>query len=499
MFLYRVSCVGIRRRATKCDHIYRFVSSRSDEKMRDEEKTKTRERTRRPTANASPVPEDPLSRLFGIATLGANIAMNIANDAAKSAVSPSTSSKSSSWFLSETNTTLLANELCRLRGAALKVGQILSLQDEETIPEPLAEVLKKVRTHANVMPESQLRNCLERNLGDEWRDRFDAFENEPVAAASIGQVHRGVTRDGREVCVKVQYPGVARSIVADMNALEKLLVFGGIVPRGLFLDRIIRTAKEELAAECDYEAEASFQRRFRDLIHRTHRERFPDVVVPDVVDELSTSEVITMDWMNGVPIDETCELSQDVRNSIASRLLRLTVHELFEWHVVQSDPNWSNFLYDEATDKVVLLDFGASRSYPTEFMDEYFNLVWACANADEDEILRWSKRLGFLCGRESDQMVQAHLSMALVMGEPFRSDTPYDFKASNYQARLSEHAGTFTRERLMPPPTEVYTLHRKLFGTINACVKIGASIPCRGELEGAWSRRGGGMSKAECP
>lgn len=80
-------------------------------------------------------------------------------------------------------------------------------------------------------------------------------------------------------------------------------------------------------------------------------------------------------------------------------------------------------------------------------------------------------------------MTEAHVSMALVMGEPFLKNEPYDFEKSNYQNRLAEHASTFTRERLMPPPTEVYTLHRKLFGTINACVKIGAKIPCRHELE----------------
>ena len=430
------------------------------------------------------VPEDPLSRILGIASLGANIALNVASNAAQQAMSNSSNNSKNDLLFSPENTELLASELCRLRGAALKVGQILSLQDENSIPEPLQRVLKQVRTHANVMPREQLETCLERNLGSNWKEKFKYFEAEPMAAASIGQVHRAVVtqEDGEDmdVCVKVQYPGVARSIVSDMKSLERLLVFSGMIPKGLFLDRVLKTARRELVAECDYLAEANHQRTFRDLIDS---DKFRGVRVPAVIDELSTKEILTMQFVQGVPIDETASLSQDVRNSIASRLLRLTVNELFVWHHVQSDPNWSNFLYDENNDELSLLDFGASRTYPDSFMQDYLGLVWACANADREGILSTSRKLGFLCGRESRAMTEAHVSMALVMGEPFLKNEPYDFEKSNYQSRLAEHASTFTRERLMPPPTEVYTLHRKLFGTINACVKIGAKIPCRHELE----------------
>ena len=314
------------------------------------------------------------------------------------------------------------------------------------------------------MPRQQLETCLERNLGSNWKEKFKYFEAEPMAAASIGQVHRAVVTqengEDMDVCVKVQYPGVARSIVSDMKSLERLLVFSGMIPKGLFLDRVLKTARRELVAECDYLAEANHQRTFRDLIDS---DKFRGVRVPAVMDELSTKEILTMEFVEGVPIDEAASLSQDVRNSIASRLLRLTVHELFVWHHVQSDPNWSNFLYDESSDELSLLDFGASRTYPDSFMQDYLGLVWACANEDREGILSTSRKLGFLCGRESRAMTEAHVSMALVMGEPFLKNEPYDFEKSNYQNRLAEHASTFTRERLMPPPTEVYTLHRKLF------------------------------------
>jgi aarF domain-containing kinase len=470
----------------------RYLSTSSSSSSSDSEKRRRRQH------REAPVPEDPLSRMLGIASVGVNIALNVAQQAAKQALDNSNNKDNTSLLFSTQNTELLASELCRLRGAALKVGQILSLQDEHSIPEPLQKVLKQVRTHANVMPKDQLEKCLKRNLGADWKDKFKYFETEPMAAASIGQVHRALisTNEGDEedVCVKVQYPGVARSIVADMRSLERLLVFSGMIPKGLFLDRVLKTARQELSAECDYIEEAKHQRSFRDLILQDSN-NFRGVCVPKIVDELSTKEVLTMEWVRGVPIDETVSLSQDVRNSIASRLLRLTVNELFVWHRVQSDPNWSNFLYDEENDELNLLDFGASRTYPDAFMRDYLGLVWACANADRDAILSWSRKLGFLCGRESRAMTEAHISMALVMGEPFLKNEPYDFERSNYQTRLAEHASTFTRERLMPPPTEVYTLHRKLFGTINACVKIGARIPCRHELENVFvSSYDGGCS-----
>ena len=372
-----------------------------------------------------------------------------------------------------------------MRGAALKIGQMLSLSDESMIPPQIAKVLERVRTQADVMPRRQLERQMAAELGAGWREKLggERFEDAPVAAASIGQVHRGeVVRasDGARVAVavKVQYPGVAESITSDLNNLRTLLTVANFLPPGLYLDSLIDVAREELSGECDYVREAEAQERFRALVGAD-----PSFEVAAVVREASTRRVLTTTWVRGAPIDQVAALPQAVRDSIARRLLKLTLRELFEWRFMQTDPNWGNFLYDAERDVVGLLDFGASRAFAKPFVDDYLRLVWAAANDDRDTIRDVSVRLGFLTGLESKAMLHAHVESGLVVGEPFRTHAPFDFQGSGITQRVGQHGETFARERLTPPPPEVYSLHRKLAGAFLICIRMGAKIECRDMLE----------------
>jgi aarF domain-containing kinase len=233
----------------------------------------------------------------------------------------------------------LAEGLCRMRGAGLKLGQMLSLADESILPPAVAAALERVRTQADVMPPRQLESVMTAELGKTWRALLggDGFEIAPVAAASIGQVHRAKLPDGRVAAVKIQYPGVADSIHSDLGNLRRLLLFGDFLPKGLYLDNIIAVAREELSAECDYEREATSQERFRVLLAGDAA-----ITVPAVVRELSTRRVLVTEWLEGMPIDQVVAagLPQEVRDHIARTLLRLTLKELFVWRFMQTDPNW---------------------------------------------------------------------------------------------------------------------------------------------------------------
>jgi aarF domain-containing kinase len=154
-----------------------------------------------------------------------------------------------------------------MRGAALKLGQMISFQDIKMLPPAIHDVLQRVQDSADYMPASQRNQVLTSNLGENWRDLFESFEDVPIAAASIGQVHKAVLKStGQEVAVKVQYPGVANSIDSDLNNLSILLTASRLLPKGLFLDRTIANARTELGWECDYTREAECQTRFRDLL-----------------------------------------------------------------------------------------------------------------------------------------------------------------------------------------------------------------------------------------
>jgi aarF domain-containing kinase len=132
---------------------------------------------------------------------------------------------------------------------------------------------------------------------------------------------------------------------------------------------------------------------------------------------------------------------------------------------------------------VGLLDFGATRDFSKDFVDDYFRLVWAAAERDRDTIQEVSIKLGFLTGHESKAMLNAHIESGLVVGEPFASSAPFDFKASGITTRVAQHGATFVDERLTAPPNEVYSLHRKLAGAFLICIRMGAVMPCRDLLE----------------
>ncbi|VAI55139.1 unnamed protein product [Triticum turgidum subsp. durum] len=418
------------------------------------------EKRRRPRERN--VPSTPFTRALGFAGLGAGLAWGGLQESARRVMygTPVGDGKQSalSPFLSDQNAERVALALCRMRGAALKVLAALDI----------------VRQGADVMPRKQLNSVLDAELGQGWSSRLRSFDYEPLAAASIGQVHRAVLKDGSDVVMKIQYPGVADSIESDIENVRRLLTYTNLIPKGLFLDRAIKVAKQELARECDYFLEASNQKRYKELLSDSE-----GYYVPNVTDELSSKKVLTSEFVPGVPIDKVAVLSQETRNYVGCKLLELTIKELFVFRFMQTDPNWSNFLYDDSEKQFNLIDFGAAREFPKKFVDDYLRMVVACANRDRAGVLEMSRRLGFLTGEEPEVMLDAHVEAAFIVGVPFATPGGHDFRANNITHSVSNLGATMLKYRLTPPPDEVYSLHRKLSGAFLACIKIGAVVPCR--------------------
>jgi aarF domain-containing kinase len=425
------------------------------------------------------VPSSRIGRAFGFASLGLGLAMGTAAEAASRLFG---AGSSGSMVANDANADRLAATLCRMRGAALKMGQMLSIQDESLLPPALTKALNQVRQGADAMPKRQLEKQLKSQLGDDWRDRFHSFDDLPFAAASIGQVHRATILEGdqlKDVVVKVQYPGVANSIESDLQNLTMLVKMTGFAPKGLFIDNVIRVGREELKVECDYLREKDHQLRFKKLVESDpvlSRERF---VVPNVITDLTTTEVLTTERARGGTIDKVAYLDQAERDRIGRNIFYLTIQELFSWRFMQTDPNWGNFLYDVGSRTTSLIDFGAAREYPKSFVDGYLRIVWCNANRDEETLMELSHKMGFLTGQENDIMLEAHKQSGFTLGEPFATDEAFDFRGSNISSRLSAQSSAFMQHRLTPPPEEVYTLHRKLAGAFMLCIKLGAKVKCR--------------------
>ena len=377
-------------------------------------------------------------------------------------------------LLTPGNVNKLGEKLSEMRGAAMKVGQLLSMDNGNILPPQLSQILAHLREDAHRMPLGQIASVLSHECGDNWQARFQRFDFTPIAAASIGQVHQAVLRDGRQVAIKIQYPGIRDSINSDVDNVAALLRISRMLPDGLDLKPLLDEAKQQLHHEADYCREAAAIRQYSDLV--ADDDRFE---LPGIIDELSSEAVLTMQYLDGQPIESLADTPATQRNAAAHALLELALREVFEWGTVQTDPNFANYRYSPETKRIQLLDFGATREYPRQTVSDLQQLLNASTDGNDADVLDAAARVGYVDFDDPARYQQSIVQLLRLAVEPLLGEEDYAFANTDLAERMRDHVLTMrTTERFtrIPPPSILF-LHRKLGGLYLLLSTLRARLP----------------------
>lgn len=396
----------------------------------------------------------------------------------------------------------LAAQMGELKGSLMKVGQMLSLVGDQFLPPEALAFLKSLRSDTPPLEWEKIRRILARQLG---KEKLDELEINPtaLACASLGQVHRArVKADGRELAVKIRYPGVDKAIDSDLQSLRMLMSLASFIPKGPDYDEIFAEVRSMLKQEVDYAKERLRTEEFRALVAGDAR-----YIVPQTHKDFSSSGVLATTFEAGEILDgpAVMGLSQSRRNRLAEAGMELFFRELFDWRKMQTDPHFGNYSVridqSGSADRLILLDFGAVREFPAEFMGHYQKLLRAIVDGDRKTYRSESIWFNVLAAGDSDEYFEYSWTLSRLFAEPFlepgdksvpkhlwikdeSGELVYDFGASDLTKRVVKFATTSNPKMMLTmksrtPPREIIFLNRKMSGVFAMMASLKAQIDAR--------------------
>jgi predicted unusual protein kinase regulating ubiquinone biosynthesis (AarF/ABC1/UbiB family) len=379
-----------------------------------------------------------------------------------------------SALVSKKNVTATVNTLKNLRGAAMKFGQLMSMDESIILSPDLAAVFAQLRSSGYSMTPSQLKKILNQNWGDGWLRNFKHFEVRPFAAASIGQVHKATLKSGEIVAIKVQFPGVRQSIDNDLSSLKFIMKTSGMLPAKFPLDYYITQCGDLLKRETDYELEAINITRFSEFLRSNDK-----LNVPKVYNQLSTQETLTMSFFEGRELSSKMAYDQSSINEISLSLLELLLNEIFTFKLVQTDPNLANFLLSEGDNSLCILDFGACCQVSEATHELYKDLLNVALTLDANKIKSVLEDKNFIpkdASSEGTKFFDRIISIAI---NEISQNEFFDFQQSKVFEIITEKDLNLYFE-LIPSSlfgSDFIFIQRKIFGLILFFRAIGAKLP----------------------
>ena len=386
----------------------------------------------------------------------------------------------SELLLTPANAIKVTHQLSQMRGAAMKIGQLMSMDAGELLPPELSDILGALRAEAQHMPRGQLQAVLNRNWGKGWEDRFESFGFAPIAAASIGQVHRATTKDRRDLAIKVQYPGVRQSIDSDVNNVASLMKLSGLVPDTIDLAPMLAEAKRQLHQEADYAQEAQYLERFGILL-----EGVAEFDVPVLHADLTTDSVLAMSYIESAAIETLTTAPQAERDRVVTLLIELLLRELFDYGLMQTDPNFANYRYNPETKELVLLDFGATRDIPPDASARYRRLMQAGLAGDRATARETMIAIGFFDEQTQLKHQDAVMTMSDMAMAPLRAGGAFDFGDNSVMTGLRDQGMAIAKAHDFwhIPPIETLFLQRKFGGMYLLASKLKARVEVKALME----------------
>jgi predicted unusual protein kinase regulating ubiquinone biosynthesis (AarF/ABC1/UbiB family) len=421
--------------------------------------------------NAS-IPKGRLNRFSKLGSLVGRVAGNMLAEGV-SELAKGNRPKLKDLLLTPGNAMRVADQLAQMRGAAMKVGQMISMDAGDMLPPELTDLLARLRSDAKSMPEKELNELLQKQWGEEWRKKFIQFPLQPIAAASIGQVHKVITQDLKRLAIKIQYPGIKQSIDSDVDNVSTLIKMTGLLPKGLDIKPLLAEAKKQLHDEADYALEGQHLKQYATVV-----ENDDAFVMPVMDEEFSSDTMLAMTFLDGTPIEQLVGQPQATRNHVMTQLMRLFFKEIFDFQLVQTDPNFANYQYDQESQKIVLLDFGATRSYTPEMAQGYRQLMQGGSQHNQEQIRQAMFDIGLVKQDLPEKVIQNITDLAYMACEPLYSNSPYDFAGSDLSARLQQQGMQLglEKEYAHTPSANAIFLHRKLGGLFLLAIKLKAKV-----------------------
>jgi aarF domain-containing kinase len=346
-----------------------------------------------------------------------------------------------------------------LKGAMMKLGQMISISEDLFLPKEISDLFRELQKNSPPMSINDVEKVLIHNFSKSSKDLFLEFDTTPLASASIGQVHKARLKTGELVAVKIQYPKIVEAIKHDFQNLHQIdRLIHSLYPNKPNLDSLIEELKMSMAEECDYCHELQEMEYFR----AEYAIHFPMIIIPKVFPELSTQEVLTMEFVEGDTFEETLLYSLEERNFLGQSLYNSFLHSLWNMKRLHTDPQNGNYLFKK--DKIIMLDFGSTRSFPNEFIIDYCALMMALEENELETYCFICKKLEIFKIDEQTDLMEQHFLLIQSIYLPYVNPGQFAVVPMSPFQLFKELIGKIEFKGRSSPKREFLLLDRSTFG-----------------------------------